>query len=215
MPVISDTAYPRLSSNPSDGEFDALTPSEDEISFALRNTRQPGPRLALLIYLKTFQRLGYFVQIAHVPEAITAHIAEAARLTSVLAGVADYDDTTYRTRLMKLVREFAGVSGYDRTARGVAARASMSAARTREDLADLVNVAIEELVRQRDELPTFGTLLRIARAARALVNRGYYRQVAAAIPPESRERLQALLTVSKGASHSGWDQVKSPPRRPS
>src|SRR5512135_285015 len=215
MPVISDTAYPRLSSNPSDGEFDALTPGEDEISFALRNTRQPGPRLALLIYLKTFQRLGYFVPITDVPEAIITRIAEATRLTSVVAGVADYDDTTYPIRLRKLVRDYAGVSGYDRAARGVVAGASMTAARTREDLADIVNVAIEELVRQRYELPTFGTLLRIARAARALVNRGYYRQVAAAMPPELRERLQALLVVPNGASRSAWDQVKSPPRRPS
>jgi hypothetical protein len=215
MAVISDTAYPRLTSSPSNAELDAFTPGEDEISFALRNTRQPGPRLALLIYLKTFQRLGYFVPIADVPEAIITRIAEATRLTSVVAGVADYDDTTYPTRLRKLVREFVGVSGYDRTARGIAARASVTAARTREDLADIVNMAIEELVRQRYELPTVGTLLRIARAARALVNRGYYRQVAAAIPPESRERLQALLVVPEGEARSTWDQVKTPPRRPS
>ena len=91
----------------------------------------------------------------------------------------------------------------------------MAAAHTREDLADLVNVAIEELLRQRYELPTFGTLLRIARAARALVNRGYYRQVAAAMPPAAREHLQALLVVPKGASRSAWYQVKTPPLRPS
>jgi Domain of unknown function (DUF4158) len=156
MPVITDTAYPRLTSSPSDGELDVFTPSDEEISFALRHTRQPGPRLALLIFLKTFQRLGYFVQIADVPEAIIAHIAEAAKLAGVMAGVADYDDTTYRTRLMQLVRNFAGVSGYDRTARGIAARATMAAARTRDDLPDLVNVAIEELVRKRYELPTGG-----------------------------------------------------------
>lgn len=215
MPVIADTAYPRLTSSPGEAEIDALTPSEHEIAFALRQTRQPGPRLALLIYLKTFQRLGYFVPIADVPEMITAHIAEAARLTDAVAEIADYDATTYRTRLMKLVREYAGVSGYDRTARGIATRACVVAARTRDDLADLVNVAIEELVRHRYELPTFGTLLKIARAARALVNRGYYRQIAAAIPVEERDRLLALLVVPEGASRSAWDQVKTPPLHPS
>ena len=130
MPVIADTAYPRLSSNPTDEELGAFTPSEDEISFALRHTRQPGTRLALLIYLKTFQRLGYFVQMADVPAAITAHIAASAKLTSVEAVIADYDDTSYRTRLMKLVRDFAGVSGYDRMARSIAVRAIINAART-------------------------------------------------------------------------------------
>ena len=89
MPVIADTAYPRLTSSPGEGELDALTPGEHEIAFALRHTRQPGPRLALLIYLKTFQRLGYFVRIADVPETITAHIAESSRLTGTVAGIAD------------------------------------------------------------------------------------------------------------------------------
>jgi hypothetical protein len=63
MPVIADTAYPHLTSTPRREELDAFTPSKDEISFALRHTRQPVTRLALLIYLKTFQRLGYFVQL--------------------------------------------------------------------------------------------------------------------------------------------------------
>ena len=71
------------------------------------------------------------------------------------------------------------------------------------------------MIRQRYELPTFGTLLKIARAARAFVNRGYYRQVAAAIPVGEQERLQALLVVPEGASRSAWDQVKTPPLRPS
>ncbi len=215
MPVIADTAYPRLTSSPSEIDLDAFTPSADEITFALRHTRQRGTRLALLIFLKTFQRLGYFIQIADIPEAITAHIAEAAKLASVMTGVADYDNTTYRTRLMKLVRDFAGVSGYDRTARSIAARATIAAARTRDDPADLVNVAIEELVRHRYELPTFGTLLKIARTARAFVNRGYCRQIAAAMPLDARERLQTLLIVPKGASRSSWDLVKTPPLRPS
>ena len=214
MPVIADSAYPRLTSSPSNAELDAFTPSEDESSFAMRRTRQPGPRLALLIYLKTFQRLGYFVQIADVPEVIVTHIAQAAKLTSVAAGAADYDDTTYRIRLMQMVRECAGVSGYDHTARRIAVRAVMEAAATRDDVADLVNVAIEELIRQRYELPSFGTLLKIARTSRAFVNRGYYRQVAAAMPVGERERLQALLVVPESARCSAWDRVKTPPLRP-
>ena len=88
---------------------------------------------------------------------------------------------TYRVRLATLVRGYAGIASYDREARGVAARACIEAARTRDDLADIVNAGIEELLRCRRELPAFGTLLRLARSARTLVNRGYHRRIAS--PP--------------------------------
>jgi hypothetical protein len=45
------------------------------------------------------------------------------------------------------------------------------AARTREDLADLINIGIEELLRQSFELPGFTTLLEEAQRGRAEVNR--------------------------------------------
>ena len=35
-----------------------------ELGFAAENTRQPIPRLGLLLLLKSFQKLGYFVRIA-------------------------------------------------------------------------------------------------------------------------------------------------------
>ncbi len=93
--------------------------------------------------------------------------------------MAGYDDTSYRIRLVALVRGFVGVAGYDREARGMVARACIEAARTRDDLADIVNAGIEELLRCRRELPAFGTLLKLARSARALVNRAYHRRIAA------------------------------------
>jgi len=58
VPVISDTACPRLPSEPGAAELEALTPEAVELAFARQRTRQPGPRLALLVLLKAFQRLG-------------------------------------------------------------------------------------------------------------------------------------------------------------
>ena len=215
MPVIADTAYPRLSAEPGPAELEAFTPEVAELAFARQRTRQPGPRLALLVLLKTFQRLGYCVRIADVPETIIAHIAASAGLAGTVYEIDAYDDTTYRVRLAALVRGFVGVAGYDREARGIAARACIEAARTRDDLADIVNAGIEELLRCRRELPAFGTLLQLARTARALVNRAYHRRIAAAMPPEEHARLAALLVVLEGATRSGWDQVKADPPRPS
>ncbi len=215
MPVIADTAYPRLPIQLGSAELEAFTPVAAEIAFARQRTRQPGPRLALLVLLKAFQHLGRVVRLADVPAAIMTHIAACAGMANATPELAGYDDTTYRVRLATLVRGYAGVAGYDRAARGVAARACIEAARTRDDLADIVNAGIEELLRCRRELPAFGSLLRLARSARTLVNRGYHRQVAAALTSEARARLAALLVVPTGATRSGWDQVKADPPRPS
>jgi len=78
-----------------------------------------------------------------------------------------YDKASYRVRLLALVRGFMGVAGYDREARGMAAQACIEAARTRDDLADIVNAGIEELLRRRRELPAFGTLLILERLLKA------------------------------------------------
>ncbi len=161
--------------------------------------------------LKAFQRLGYAVCLADVPLALVAHVAASAGLAGAASEMAGYDDTSYRIRLMALVRGFIGVAGYDREARGMAARACIEAARARDDLADIVNAGIEELLRRRRELPAFGTLLKLARSARALVNRAYHRQIAAALPSEAHERLAALLLVPEGATRSGWDQDQGGP----
>lgn len=215
MPVIADTAYPRLPADPGPAELEAFTPEPAELAFARQRTRQPGPRLALLVLLKTFQHLGRIIRLADIPAGIVNHVAASAGLASHTGELTGYGDTTYRVRLAALVRSYVGVAGYDHEARGIAAQACIEAARTRDDLADIVNAGIEELLRQRRELPVFGTLLKLGRTARALVNRGCHRRITASLPPGTRERLFALLVVPAGATRSGWDQAKADPPRPS
>ncbi len=217
MPTLADTAYPRLRVSPDGAELsDAFTPTPDELAFAVKRTRQPGPRLALLVMLKTFQRLGHFAQPDDVPPIIVAHIAAATALGDAVAEFDAYGTaSSYRSRLMTLVRDYVGVAAYGPPARKAATVAAIEVSRGRDDLADIVNAAIEELARRRFELPAFSTLLKIARTARALVNRGYHRQAAGAMTPETRERLLTLLAVPNDQPRSAWDVVKSEPERPS
>jgi TnpA family transposase len=165
------------------------------------------------VLLKTFQRLGYFVQLRDLPPVIVAQVAAAADLSHAVGGLDAYDAaSSYRSRLMGLVRDIAA---YGPCARKAATTAAIEAARGRDDLTDIVNAAIEELARRCFELPAFGTLLKIARTARALVNRGYHRQAVQAMPAATRKRLQALLTVPEYSPRSTWDVVKTEPERPS
>ncbi len=62
-----------------------------------------------------------------------------------------------------------------------------------DDPADLINVAVEELVKERRELPAFSTLDRLARHIRYAVNSRYYHQVFGRLSSDERDRLSNLL----------------------
>ncbi|ALG74229.1 hypothetical protein VY88_17950 [Azospirillum thiophilum] len=215
MPLVSDTAYPRLELNPPAMEVARFTPMPAEIAFVRRRARQDGARLALLVLLKSFQRLGYFVPFEDIPFVIVEHVADTfPGLTGAAAVLADYQTSTYRSRLTSLVREYAGVAAFGRLARTVAQAAAAEAARMRDDVADIINAVIEELVRRRFELPAFGTLAKIATAARAAANRDCHRHIANTLPTEARRRLNELLTLPPGQARTAWDRVKAEPKRP-
>lgn len=90
MPVIADTAYPRLPTEPGPSELEAFTPEPAELAFARQKTRHAGPRLALLVLLKTFQHLGRVVRLTDVPAEIIDHIASVAGLTGNTGELAGY-----------------------------------------------------------------------------------------------------------------------------
>ena len=92
MISASDTAYPLLPASPTSRELaDVYTPDLFELKFAEERTREAGPRVALLVLLKTFRRLGYFVKFADVPASIIRHIAHAAGYETLPGGLDEYD----------------------------------------------------------------------------------------------------------------------------
>src|SRR6516165_11773415 len=123
------------------------------------------------------------------------------------------DASTASDRHTALIREFLGVTAYGPAAREVVVETCLQAARTRDDLPDLINMAIEELIRQRFELPAFSTLLRIARTTRNTVNRRYQLRVCELLDADAKQRLLTILSRSAGESRSLWDQVKREPKR--
>jgi hypothetical protein len=210
-----DTAYPLLKPSPSERELDEVyTPTLFELSFAERRTREPVPRLGLLVLLKTFQRLGYFVKLAEVPKSIIRHIVATAGYSEMPEELARYDTGSLRFRHMSYVLSWVGVMPYDRSARRSMLQACIEASRVREDLADIINFAIEELVRQRYELPTFPALLKAAQKARATVNRGLYTRITQALDESAKARLDQLFTRTEESRRSAWDLLKSEPKPP-
>jgi hypothetical protein len=211
----TDTAYRLLPTSPSARELmNAYTPGLFELKFAEERTRQAAPRVGLLVLLKTFQQLGYFVKVADVPDSVLRQVAEAAGYDVVPQELDDYDRGTLRVRHMALVRSWMGVSAFDREALRIIVKACVEASRVREDLADIINVAIEELLRKRFELPGFTTLFRAARTARATVNRSFYDRMSQALDPPTKARIDSLFDKEEDARQTPWDTVKIEPGQP-
>jgi len=63
LPAVHETAYPRLKHSISNEELhESYTPSADELALVDEASKGTGPKICLLVLLKVFQRLGYFVR---------------------------------------------------------------------------------------------------------------------------------------------------------
>lgn len=127
--------------------------------------------------LKTFQRLGYFVSPTTVPSAIVEQIARSAAVSCPTDVLNSYETSGTRWRHIIIIRDYLAIHPYQAQARRIIVKSMAQASQTKNDLADIINVAIEELVHHRYELPVFNTLVRAAKRVRGIVDRDFYRQV--------------------------------------
>lgn len=80
--------------------------------------------------------------------------------------------------------------------------------------ADLINVAIDELIHHRYELPGFNTLDRLVRRVRNLVNQKLFLLVISRLNQEYIERLDNLLKSHPVQLRSPYNDLKQLPNRP-
>ena len=114
-----------------------------------------------------------------------------------LAGNLKPEQAAERTakRHRELVRARMKVTYDTARVRQVAEQAIRKAVQAKDNPADLINVALEELVRARCELPRYMTLDAMATAIRTEVN-AVYQAVASRIDMAARARLARLLLAN-------------------
>ncbi|MFA6172237.1 MAG: Tn3 family transposase [Kiritimatiellales bacterium] len=195
MASIERTAYPRFKRTPSVKELESLyTPTGDELIFAHRLARKIQSRFGLLLLLKSFQRLGYFPSIEEIPPAIVQHIRAVCGIDEDISPHYGELRTLYRHH--QAIRKRLGVSPWGDDGLSIATEAMSTAAEVMDNPADLINVAIEELVRLRVELPAFSTLDRLSRRVRTLINGRLFAAVHERLSHAEREQLDALLEIA-------------------
>lgn len=168
------------------------TPTREEAALADGVARGEVARLGFLVLLKAFQRLGYFLQLRDLPPVIVEHIAHTQGFLVAPGGLGEYDESGTRRRQVAVIRAHQTVRPFDIDGQVALGKAVREAAQTKEDLADIINVAIEELVRQAFELPGLTTIQEEAQRGRAEVNRGFYAQVFGSLGEDGRRRIDRL-----------------------
>lgn len=162
--------------------------------------------------MKAFQRLGYFPKFSDLPNPIVNHIRSCLKFPDEI--VAGYDNykTIYRHRTA--IREYLQVTPFNQLGLHVAAKSIHESVQVMDNPADLMNVAIAELIKQRYELPGFNTLNRLVRTVRHLVNQKLFKSLQERLSNDYQQRLLDLLDNHPVEYRSLYNNLKQLPKRP-
>jgi TnpA family transposase len=211
---IERTAYPRFKRHYTPNELGEIyTPTRIEIAFALKVTTGEENHFNLLVLLKVFQKLGYFPQIGDIPVAIINHVRAALHLREDMGLNYQYPPTLSRHK--KAIRSYLQVTPFNQKGKALITEIIIESAYRMDNPADLINVAIEELVKERYELPGFNTLDRLVNHLRKEVNQKIFSQVISQLNPEYVQRLKDLLDNYASVERSPFNDLKKLPQRAS
>ena len=159
--------------------------------------------------LKSFQRLGYFTHPELVPPPIIIHLRSCLKLDSAVSSIPSLRSIRY---YHEAIRTYLNINPYNEKGQELAAIAVRDAAEVKDHPADLINVAIEELVKERYELPAFSTLDRLVGHIRSVVNTRLFKRVARRLSPQDRLNLDKLLVPDSEIAIANLNLLKSPPK---
>lgn len=186
-------------------ELDVLSPTTEEVDWAQRRCRSEDHHLALELMLKCFQRLGYFPKAEEVPPVVVDHIRHCLGFPDYVTPIsAERTAATHRD----LVREKLGVVFDPERARAIAADAIRDAAAIKNNPPDLINIALEMLVKASLELPAYSTLSHMASRIRSEVNAAIFDRIVSRISLPDRVELDALLEVTGPRGKSQFNRFK-------
>jgi len=208
---IERTAYPRFKRHYTPNELGEIyTPTRIEINFALKVTTGEENYFNLLVLLKVFQRLGYFPQIADIPLAVIDQIRAALHLREDRSFSYQYPPTLSRHK--KAIRSYLQVTPFNQKGKALITEIITQSAYWMDNPADLINVAIEELIKERYELAGFNTLDRLVNHLRKEVNKKIFSQVISQLNPEYIQRLKDLLDNYESVERSPYNDLKKLPK---
>jgi TnpA family transposase len=208
MTAIDRTAYPRFRATLTPSELhEHFTPTPKELALCETQTPDAAGKLAFLVLYKCLQALNYLPGEEEIPPEVVAHLRWYLQLP---ADIPWQVAPRSRRRYAQAIRQAIGLKYAVQDALQVARAAMEQAAQVRDHPADLINAALETLLRQYYELPAFSALDRLAGNVRAEVNERWCRQILTRIPEREQGHIERLLETPDGASD--YARLKETPK---
>ena len=227
MTSIYRTAYPRFHVNQKlrTRELEAdYSLTNAELLYIKQNIRGDSLRLGFAVLLKVFQRMGYFPAIDSIPETIVKHIREQIHYIKQSTEFTYEHESSfnrYRRRVygyLKINRwsknEDKSFGQSDNQSSSHAIKIAYNAAQTMNFTADIMNVVIEDLRKNKYELPAFNQLSRLVKHVRFLVNNKIFKDIYQQLNPHQIAMLDALLEVKPDYNRTGYNGLKQLPKKP-
>lgn len=208
------TAYPVFPQTITPEELaEFYTPTENELALVEQSAKGDRPRLALTVLLKSFQRLGYLPLIQHVPPVIIQHIAQI-RGVDVKGPLRNVSGRS-RVRYRQIIHHHLKLKPYGDGGAATIEPIIRQAALTMSDPADLINVAIEQLILNHFELPGYSTLDQYVNHLRHQTHLTLYQQVTDNLSNEEKATLDNLLKKAPHETRYPVTRLKALPAKAS
>ncbi len=124
-----------------------------------------------------------------------------------------YEQSRTLYRHKKEIRAYFQVTAFDKQARHLISEAVSKSALVMDNPADLINVAIEMLVKDRYELPGFNSLNRLVCRLRTRVNHQLFSQVIQQLDDKYLNYLDNLLEIHPVHQRSPYNDLKKLPKK--
>lgn len=177
MTAIERTAYPRFKeSNYRKHDLQLFLPTDEECELMqTHDIRSDKMRLSFIIQLKTFQYLGYFPKLDTVPNVIIKQTRQ--RLCSPKGMKPGYKHADSKYRHRDLIRSYLQIDENNKARDELIIQVTHETAKTMNDPANIINVVIETLIKQRYELPAFATLDKTVCGIRHKINEDIFKTI--------------------------------------
>ncbi len=214
MTSIERTAYPRFKRLITAHELHLFfSPTRDELEWAAEATDGDEHLLALLLMLKSYQRMGCFPALEDVPEQVVEFVRRHVELPEGTLPVYRAERTAKHHR--GLVRKRVGVKYDQAEARRIAERSIREEAAAKNRPADLINIALEKVVEAGLELPGFSTFDKMASKIRTEVNASICAGIHDRMSAVQRAGLLRLLEERDSDGTTLFYRLKKPAKGPS
>lgn len=210
MASIERTAYPRFPRLITPQDLQRLfSPRPEDLAWVTDFARKADRQLALMVLLKCFEYLRYFVAVEQIPPEIVEHISACMGQTP--QNEITYPESSHRSlyRHHEAIREHLSVRPFSGPrARADAVRIARDVCRVVNTRIDVINILISELVRTGYELPNYSALLKIAEQEHEAAEQALYNGIESRLNNDQRRWLDELLIGELPARQTRYNDLK-------